>query len=397
VAEALQDAARFPYPVVSMHALAIGFLLGTGLLWLSVYGYALALGLVAARRRARPAPASDPPEIAVVIATLNEEDRILARLADLRRTDYPRDRMSVIVVDGGSTDDTTARVQGEIDRGEPIGLVRLEGARGKMEQIRHALEKVDAPIAVITDADAALEPSCIRELVGTLQADPRTAVVGAVVRPVTGLIEERIHWWILNRLWSLEGEALSSAGISGLCYAIRWGNLRPLVREARAEDAHVALVAGAHGFRVRTCPSAIASELRVPQRPGELVRFRRRRGEVLIHELLHAAPGPQTPVGWRLARAMRLWHFLWAPRAAAGLLAVGVPLAAWGYGSWIATAVAAFAAPPLVALYASPEFASERRPWWRLAVASARLGMLTAGALVALRPPWRRAGRGGRS
>lgn len=380
-----------------MHDLAISFVLGAALLWLSVYGYALALGIVAARRRTPPAPLFDPPEIAVVIATLNEEDWILARLADLQRTDYPRDRMSVVVVDGGSDDDTTNRVQGEIDRGKPIGLIRLEGARGKMEQIQHALEKVEARIVVMTDADAALEPSCIRELVRTLQADPRTAVVGAVVRPSTRLVEERIHWWILNRLWLLEGEALSSGGVSGLCYAVRWEGVRTLVREARAEDAHLALAAGARGLRVRMCPSARATELRVPQRPAELVQFRRRRGEVLIHELLDAAPGPRAPLGWRIARAMRLWHFVWAPRAAAGLLAVGVPLAASGYGWWIAATIAAFAAPPLVALYASPEFASERRPWWRLAVASARLAVLTAMALVALRPPWHRATHGVRS
>ena len=176
-----------------MNELATVFVLGAGLLWLSVYGYWGALWVVSVRRRRPVRPLSQLPRIAVIVPTLNEEGRILERLEDLRYTDYPSDLVSVVVVDGGSTDDTVHRVQQEIESGRAVELVRLEGVRGKMEQVQHALEKVEQPIAVITDADAALDPRCIRELVHMLEDDPGTAVVAAVVRPDTRLLEERLH------------------------------------------------------------------------------------------------------------------------------------------------------------------------------------------------------------
>ena len=74
---------------------------------------------------------------------------------------------------------------------------------------------------IVTDADTRLEPNCVTELVATLLADPQTAIVGATVRPASALLEERIHWWFLNHLWWLEGEALSAAIVSGVCYAAR--------------------------------------------------------------------------------------------------------------------------------------------------------------------------------
>ena len=177
-----------------MTVLLILFLGTATLLWLSVFGYLLVLVSIASRRR--PGERGEPalPEIAVVIPTLNEEDLIASKLADLRRTDYPRDRMEVVVVDGGSVDRTTKLVQQEIERGEKIKLLCLNGARGKAYQINHALGSLAQEVVVVTDVDTLLEPSCIRELVGALVNDPKTSVVGASIQPDSVLAEERLHW-----------------------------------------------------------------------------------------------------------------------------------------------------------------------------------------------------------
>ncbi len=198
-----------------MTVLVILFLGTASLLWISIFGYLLVLGSIALRRRQVELGASACPDIAIVIPTLNEEDLILPKLADLRRTDYPSDRMTVVVVDGGSVDQTTKLVRQEIARGEPFHLVSLNGARGRSYQINHALGILKQDIVVFTDVDSVLEPSCIRELISMLERDPNTAVAGATVRPDTDLLEERIHWWFQNYLWWLEGEVLSTAGCRG--------------------------------------------------------------------------------------------------------------------------------------------------------------------------------------
>ena len=374
-----------------MTVLLILFLGTATLLWLSVFGYLLVLVSIASRRR--PGERGEPalPEIAVVIPTLNEEDLIASKLADLRRTDYPRDRMEVVVVDGGSVDRTTKLVQQEIERGEKIKLLCLNGARGKAYQINHVLGILTQDIVVFTDVDSVLEPSCIRELISVLERDPNTAVAGATVRPDTDLLEERIHWWFQNYLWWLEGEVLSSAGVSGVCFAVRRETVLPLPQDAYADDVHVAFAAGARGFRARLCRKAHATEIRVPQTASELMQFRRRRGWWYLSELLRPAHDIHAPMSWRLARLMRLWHFLVTPKIGVGLAVSACVLLWTPYWHWPLLTFVAFAAPAGAALFASNTLAVEGRGWWSLNLAASRLLVLTLVSMLTLnyRPPVR--------
>jgi cellulose synthase/poly-beta-1,6-N-acetylglucosamine synthase-like glycosyltransferase len=370
-----------------MTVLLVLFLAAATVLWLSVFGYLVALGVVAfTRPRAGTLPTTYP-EIAVVVPTLNEESFILPKLRDLQRTDYPRDRTTVIVVDGGSADRTTALVQQEIDTGAAIHLLRLDGARGKTDQINHALALLRQDFVVVTDADAALDSACIRELVGVLLHDPATAVVGATVRPASALLEERMHWWFLNYLWWLEGEVLSAAMVSGVCYAVRRVAARALPLDAACEDAHVALSAAASGLRVRLCRTAIATEVRVPQTAREFLRFRRRRGMGYRRELLRITPRANAPAGWRVARSVRVWHFLVTPAVGAGLAVAACALLWTPHWPWPLITLVAFAAPVLLALHLSTTLAGSCPQRWRLGLAAGHLLGLTWLSLVTLGRP----------
>ena len=369
-----------------MTVLLVLFLTTAALLWLSVFGYLLLLASIASRRRHGERGEPTWPEIAVVIPTLNEEDLIASKLADLRRTDYPRDRMTVVVVDGGSVDRTTKLVQQEIERGEKIKLLCLNGVLGKADQINHALRTLTQDIVVITDVDSVLEPSCIRELIGVLERDTHTAMAGATIWPDTALLEERIHWRFLNYLWWLEGEALSAACVSAVCYALRRETILPLAQDAVADDVHLSLAAAARGLRVRISRSAHATEIRVPQTARELVQFRRRRGWWHLFELLRPAHDIHAPMSWRLTRLMRLWHFLVTPKIGVGLAVSACVLLWTSYWRWPLLTFVAFAAPAFAALFASTTLAGDLHRWWRLTRGASRWLALTWVSLLTLNP-----------
>ncbi len=370
-----------------MTVLLVLYLTAATLLWLSVFGYLLALAVIAFKRGGSAARPTAFPDIAVVVPTLNEESLILSKLKDLERTDYLRDRMTVIVADGGSVDRTTGLVQQEVASGAAVRLLRVAGARGKTDQINHALAQLTQDIVVVTDADAALDPSCIRELVGVLLHDPRTAVVGATVRPASGLLEERIHWWFLNYLWWLEGEVLAAAMISGVCYALRREAALALPPDAPCEDAYLALATGARGFRVRLCRTAVATEVRVPQTAQELLRFRRRRGRGYVRELRRITPRASAPAGWRVARSVRIWHFRVTPTVGAGLAVAACALLWTPHWPWLLITLVAFAAPVLLALHLSTTLARSCPQWWRLGLAAGHLLGLTWLSVVTLGCP----------
>lgn len=358
--------------------LLIGFLAAAGLLWVSVFGYLLVLVALALRRgRPRPTPPNDElPNIAVVVPVRNEAPLIAAKLADLLGADYPADRVTTVVVDGGSTDATAALVEAARANRAGLELVRVAGARGKAEQLNAALRRVRQEVVVVTDVDTALDPACIRALVGTLMADRSAGVVGARVRPATHLLEERIHWWLLNSLWWLEGEALGAGTVSGVCYAVRRSAIAELPADCAAEDIRVALAANARGYRVRLCRHALATELRVPQTLREFLRFRRRRGAAYVRELLREPPAG-APRRWHVMRKLRLYYFLVMPTLAAVAATAGLMLCATPQWQWTGAGAAAFAVPALGALFASTTLGATRRRWWRLSLAASRLAGLT--------------------
>ena len=283
----------------------------SALLWLLTFGYLMILrGLAFFKRGVNPEN-SDLPKIAVVIPTLNEEARILPKVEDISRSHYPKELINLVIVDGGSQDRTVDLVKEKISSGMKINLIRLNGHHNKVDQINHILANQGEDIIVFTDADSRLDPSCIKELVHALSCDPQTALIGANVKPRSRYFEERIHWLLLNYFWWLEGEVFSSSGISGVCYAVNRSIFFTIAKDAVAEDIHLGLDISARGRRVRICRRAIAHELRVPQNAPEFLRFRRRRGASYIRELRHSSSHPRTPLGWKLARGLRLIQFTW--------------------------------------------------------------------------------------
>jgi cellulose synthase/poly-beta-1,6-N-acetylglucosamine synthase-like glycosyltransferase len=360
------------------------FLAGAVVLWLSVFGYPLALAAISRSRR-RPSPGETAlPPIAIVVPTLNEESLIAGKLADLAAIDYPFDRQTVLVVDGGSRDRTCEIVEGEMSANPRVRLLRLGCSAGQADQVAQALQRLAHEIVVITDADARLEASCVRELVAELTVDPELAVAGALIRPHTGLVEERLYWWALNHLWWLEGEALSSAMVSGACYAVRASAVPASCGRMRALDVSLAARAAARGLRARLCRRARATEVRVPQNAREFVAFRRRRGGGYLEAIL-PRPGRSAPLRWRVARAMRLWHLRVVPLMAAALALPAALLLATPHWAWPVAAVAAFVAPAVV-LLGTAGVLEGRHSWWRAGLAAARLIVLTWLALLALAP-----------
>jgi cellulose synthase/poly-beta-1,6-N-acetylglucosamine synthase-like glycosyltransferase len=367
-----------------MKTLSLGFVAGAAFLWVMTFGYAFTLAIAAALKKRKVSEPESWPDIAVVVPTLNEEELILGKLDDLRKTDYPQSRVEVVVVDGGSRDRTAAIVQEEIDKGRSVRLVRLTGINKKIEQVNYALEHLPQEILVFTDADSRLEPACIRRLVGLLHGDPRLAIAGATVFPDTGLVEERIHWRLVNFLWWLEGEVFASAGFSGVCYALwkkRAGRIQP---EALTEDIYLALAARASGWRVRTCPAARATELRTPRTVKGLFQYRRRRGSGYLSELIRSKPQRSAPTQWRFVRRVRIGQFCLTSWLAVFLMVLGAALAFSEHRMIVLLTLGIFGLSAFSVLFFLNQDIGKSVGIFKLGQAAARYGILILASLLTL-------------
>ena len=327
---------------ISMEISLYLFLALAAVLWVSSFGYVLLLWCVARKRRPVAASPADCPPVTVVIPVLDEEQRIDRKLDNLRELDYPADRIEVVVVDGSSRDATVRRIRDRVVAGESIRLIEMAAQAGKAAQINRVFDEIDDTVTILTDADAVLEPSCLSQLVGHLESEPRTGIVGAVVNPETGLLEEHVHWSFLDLVWWLEGEVFSAAGLSGVCHAVRPAAFTALRPGADADDIHLALQATSRGYDVRVCPTARATELRVPQTVRDFLHFRRYRGRGYLTELsasFGSTPGMQ---GWRIVQCVRRWQMIWVPPLAILCGGVGCVLLASAWRLWVAAVPAWF-------------------------------------------------------
>lgn len=126
----------------------------------------------------RPTPDSGHrPAASIVVPAFNEEDCIEATIDACYSSDYPSDRIEVVVVDDGSSDSTWQRILSARRRHRSLLCVRFAANCGKRAAMAEGIRRSSGEVIVFIDSDSVVAPDGLRHLV----ADFADARVGAVV------------------------------------------------------------------------------------------------------------------------------------------------------------------------------------------------------------------------
>ena len=138
----------------------------------------------------------DLPKVAVIVPAFNEEVGIVKTIRSILRSNYKN--FALLVVNDGSTDGTHEKVtnfiQTYIDpekRQEvPITYLKLNNG-GKANAMNRAIQTLgsDVDIVMTVDADSAVHPDAIAEMVYTFQRRPKVAAVAGNV-----IVANRSTW-----------------------------------------------------------------------------------------------------------------------------------------------------------------------------------------------------------
>jgi cellulose synthase/poly-beta-1,6-N-acetylglucosamine synthase-like glycosyltransferase len=264
------------------------------------------------------------PRIDIFVPTLNEEAFIAQKLENLQRLAYPRQLLSITVLDGGSDDRTldllTAAATASPAAAATAGADGADGAadtarinivrtsrRGKAAQLGAGLPHATADFILVTDADARLEPDALGRLVAAMQADDTVGVAGVPVTPFANDAHpaEQLHWRLLNWMHRQEARRGSASIVTGPCYLLRRGIVSRIPEGVVADDVFVSCAAASAGYRVAWVDTPV-TELRAPRTAREMFQYRRRRGGAYLREVMRFLP--RAPRMTPPARAIFLWR-----------------------------------------------------------------------------------------
>ncbi len=213
-----------------------------------------------------------PPTVTLLISAYNEADVIRDKLINTLALNYPSDKLQIIVVNDGSTDQTD-KIVAEFESSRLIQH-RVEGRGGKNIALNKTRSMITGDIVVFSDANCLYDTDAILRLVEPF-SDNRVGCVCGELRYInasTGTaVGESLYWryeQCLKRWQSKMGEVLV---LNGSIFAIRHEQFHELHAKI-ANDFQIPVDVSTDGFSIIYEPRAIAREKVAADAADELQR-----------------------------------------------------------------------------------------------------------------------------
>ena len=234
------------------------FVLSTLFLLYVLAGYPLLLAFLARRLKKPVQKSAYEPSVAVLIPVRNGQAYVRRKLDSVLQLDYPSEKLDILVISDGSTDETDNIVREYADRG--VRLPRVPNG-GKPAALSAGIPQTRHEILLLTDIRQVLETQSLRRMLCCF-ADPSVGVVSGelLIRKGDNLSESNIglYWkfesWIRNRLSDID----SMLGATGPFYAIRRDLIVPMRPDTLLDDVFLPLGAFFKGYRLVVEESARA-------------------------------------------------------------------------------------------------------------------------------------------
>lgn len=227
-------------------------------------------------------PAVDPaftPPVSVVIAAFNESEHIEASLDGILAIDYPN--FEVIVIDDGSSDDTSDKVMPYVRAGR-VRLVRKFVNEGKAMALNDGLRCANGEIFLVMDADAVPDPQILRVVVphfksprvGAVTGNPRVLNRDTLLSKLQA-IEFTAIISLQRRAQRVWGRILTMSGVVGAFHRSAMMDVGLYSPDMATEDIDLSWKLQLRFWDIRYEPRAVVW-MRVPETFRGLWRQRRR-------------------------------------------------------------------------------------------------------------------------
>ena len=229
-------------------------------------------------RQAEPELPTDDqlPHVTFMVCAFNEQDVVEMKMQNTRQLDYPKEKLHVMWVTDGSTDNTNEM----LSRYDGVEIVFSPESRGKTAALNHGISLVKTELTVMTDANTMVNPEAIREIARCFQ-DPKVACVAGEKRVLArnesqvAAEGEGLYWKYESTLKRMDSELWSAMGAAGELNAIRTEYYEPMPENALLDDFVMSMRMVDKGYKIAYSSKAYAMEYGSANMEEESKRKRR--------------------------------------------------------------------------------------------------------------------------
>ncbi|MDP1713477.1 MAG: glycosyltransferase family 2 protein [Anaerolineales bacterium] len=246
---------------ISSTLIALLFWLALGVISYTYFGYPLLIWIISRLRPKSESYERHTPYITLLIAAYNEEVIIEDKLINSLSIDYPKEKLQILIVTDGSTDQTPDIV----NKFANLGIEKLHQPerRGKMAAINRAMAHARGEIIVFSDANNYYQPDTLKKLIAPFSNLEVGAVSGAkVIGRGDGALgaSEGLYWKYESFIKQQESRLGSCTSVSGEILAIRKNTYNTPPDNIINDDFYIAMQVIRQGHRLAYVPDAKSSE-----------------------------------------------------------------------------------------------------------------------------------------
>lgn len=165
------------------------------------------------------------PEITIVFSVFNEEKVIKRKIESILNSNYPLNKINVLIGSDNSTDATHQLIEEFTSKNSNIKLVKKTARNGKLKIINELVDLTTTQYLIFTDANVFFEPNTLKALVYNLLVKDAKLVCGNILKfspKNKGISSQEISYMNFeNNLKYHESVVYDfCVGVEGGCYAI---------------------------------------------------------------------------------------------------------------------------------------------------------------------------------
>ncbi len=135
------------------------------------------------RYKPYPLPSGPLPRVTIIIPAYNEGAMVEKAVYAAAASDYPADRLEIICIDDGSTDDTWTYLDRARQRHPGlIKAIRFPKNRGKKEALYAGFTRGRGQFFVTIDSDSIIRPDTVRQVIAPMLRDLQVGAVAGNVK-----------------------------------------------------------------------------------------------------------------------------------------------------------------------------------------------------------------------